>query len=468
MTTRTRVAGALALALAVSFPVAAQPTPTPAPAPGAGEKPAAAEPAESAPAPTPQPTPGPVEPTGLVPLDVPLFGSSSSPVTSGTAFNPAISVIPDLVYSRDGVGGGAAALLEDADGFHGPRDDGAHAHGVLDEGFALRETEIAFTASVDPYFDVAALFSASEDGFEAEEVWARTRRLPAGLAVKAGKLLSGFGYANAHHPHQWDFVDASLAQTLLLGERGLNEKGLQVTWLPKLPFYLQVGVELLQGENGGIASYEGPVELSPGVSLRRKAGPRLFTGFAKLSPDLGFDAALQLGASYARSTLHQELHDEDGDGAADRALQGTVDLYGLDAVLKLDSPRPNGAGDLVLQAEYLLREKRLDSAGGGAGSRSRQDGLYAQAIYGFAPRWQAGLRWDAAGLSNSLREEGETRAFGTSKRWTAALTFSPSEFSRLRAQYERGDVPVSGTRETYDRLVLQLQLSVGAHGAHAF
>lgn len=467
MTTRVHVAGVFALALAVGLPATGQdaPTvPTPAPTPTAATPP---PPDAPVPTPSPTPTPGPVEPTGLVPLNVPLFGSSGQ-VTSGTAFNPAISVIPDLVYYRDSVQGGAFDVLDRADGFRATNLNASHDTGALNEGFNLRETELAFSASVDPYFDVAARFSASEDGFAVEEVYARTRRLPAGLAVKVGKFLSAFGYANSHHPHQWDFVDPSLAQTLLLGPDGLNEKGVQVTWLPKLPFYAQVGAELLQGENERIAAYLGPVDLGSAGALGRKAGPRLFTGFVKVAPNLGYDAALQLGASYARSTKHQELFDTDGNGVADTAREGTVDLWGLEAVFKLDPGHPFGAGALVLQSEYLFREKSLDAVGGGGSSRSRQDGLYAQAVYGIAPRWQAAARYDVVGLTSSIRDGGLESTFGTSSRWSAALTWSPSEFSRFRAQYERGHILFAGVRTPFDQLSLQLQLSVGAHGAHAF
>jgi chaperonin cofactor prefoldin len=424
--------------------------------------------------------PGPVEAQGLTTKSFPLFGSSGQ-VSSGTSFNPSISVIPDVVWYRDSENGGASGILAEADGFHGAHaeegDD--HAHGGLSEGFNLRETEIAFSASVDPYFDAYALFSASEEGLEAEEVYVQTRRLPAGLSVKAGKFLSGIGYANAQHPHQWDFVDQNLPYEMLLGDHGLNEKGLQVTWLPKLPFYLRVGAELLQGENERVASYlgpenAGPVPVGEGEEpgedrvLSYASGPRLFTGFLKVAPDIGYDDALQVGASFTRSTMHQELHDEDGDGIVEEALEGTVDVWGADLVFKHDSPRPYGAGDLALQAEYLWRRKDLDVVGAPGSARFTQDGLYVQAVWGLAPRWQLAARRDVAGLSNEVVEGGEAESWGKATRWSAALTFNPTEFSRIRAQYSRGDAFVDGARTSYDQFFLQVQVSVGAHGAHGF
>lgn len=420
----------------------------------------------SAPAPAAK-APGPVEAPGLTPLSAPLLGSSGS-VTSGTAFNPSIAVIPDFTYSRDDRQGDGATILESADGFEAPHGAGEeHAHGGLDEGFSLRETEIAFKGSVDPYFDVVALFAASEEGLSSEEVYVQTRRLPAGFQVKAGKFLSGIGYQNSQHPHQWDFVDAALPYQLLLGG-ALGEKGVQVTWLPRLPFYLQVGAEALQGENERVASYLGAESAGGEAVLSKKAGPRLFTGFVKLAPDVGYSDALQVGLSYARSTLHQELHDEDGDGAVDVGLEGTVDLYGVDAVWKHDAPDEYGRGDLTLQAEYLYREKRLDVVETAERLRSRQDGAYLQAVYGLLPRLQVAARWDVAGLTNDVDEGDLTESFGASSRLTAALTFDPTEFSRLRVQWDRSDVKVGGGTERVDRLVAMVQVSLGAHGAHRF
>lgn len=420
-----------------------------------------------------QPSPGPVEAKGLVTKSFPLFGTSGQ-VTSGTSFNPSISIIPDIVYYRDSEKGGALEMIEEADGFHGAHAEGGHEHGGLSEGFNLRETEIAFSASVDPYFDVWALFAASEEGFSAEEVYFQTRRLPAGLTLKAGKFLSGIGYANKQHPHQWDFVDQNLPYQLLLGDHGLNEKGIQISWLPKLPFYLQLGAELLQGENEKIANYMGGDEFpsedpdAEPVTLSKQAGPRLFTGFVKIAPEIGYDHALQFGLSYASSQKHQEVHDEDGDGIAGEVLDGKAQLFGADLVYKYDSPREYGAGDLVLVTEYLFRKKDLDILGTNSSAVSKQDGFYFQAVYGIAPRLQLAARCEAAGLTNEQNENGVNSNFGTSKRWSAALTFNPTEFSRIRAQYNRGEIWRGGEKDKLDQFMLQVQLSVGAHGAHRF
>jgi hypothetical protein len=435
----------------------------------------AALPPDARAAPRPQP-PGartPLDPTGLQPVDV-LGGTGQA--ADARAFNPGIAVIPDIAYFRDDRRGESLAFVEQADGFHGVHadDDHGHAHGTLDEGFNLRETELAFTASVDPYFDAVALLAVSEEGVEAEEIYAQTRRLPGGLQVRAGKFLSGIGYANRQHPHQWDFVDQNLAYELLLGGHGLAETGMQVTWLPRVPLFLHVGGELFQGENEKFAHYIGP-ETFPGVTagapertLSHQAGPRLFTVFVKLAPDLGYAHALQAGGAVAFRPKHQEIHDHDGAGIPDDVLDGTATLWGGDVVYRYDSPRQYGAGDLTVQAEYLRRTRRLDVLGAPLTTVFRNDGFYVQGVYGVAPRWQAAARASVAGWVNE-RVHGSSRVTSeASTLYSAALTFNPTEFSRLRVQYNRGRVWADGEPGRFHQVFVQLQLSLGVHGAHTF
>lgn len=428
---------------------------------------AAASQAEAAPPPTAQVAQppvtepqslDPVQSPGLTPYPVPGLGNDT--VTAGTAFNPAISMILDGVYYHDDRGG----TIPETGGFHVPTADGHDHGGELDRGFNLRETEIVLAAAVDPFLNATAILSVSKEGVEVEEAYGSTRRLPAGLQLKFGKFYSDIGYINKQHPHQWDFVDQALPYQALFGG-SLNETGVQLSWLPDLPFYTRLGVEVLQGQNSGAAHYLGPDADS---AFSRKAGPRLVTAFAKFSPDLGYNHALQAGLFGGRGFKHQELDE----GAA---LDGDTWFAGTDWVYKYDSPRPFGQGDLTLQGEYLYRVKDLtvrsdpaDPTLLGQGRRFSQDGFYVQGVYGFAPRWTSALRFDTVGLTNRLQAGTETSSLDDSRRWSANLTWNPTEFSRFRLQYARGDYAVSGARERFNQVFLQYQLSLGVHGAHKF
>lgn len=385
--------------------------------------------------------------------------------TGGEAkFNPAISIIPDVAYYNDDRDGAAGELVSDADGFARHAAGDGHAHGAdLERGFNLREVEVTFSGAVDPYFDAWAILAIGDGEVEAEEVYVQTRALAPGLQLRAGKFYSGIGYLNAKHPHQWDFVDRPLPYSHLLGN-GINEVGLQATWLPALPIYVLLGAELLQGGNDAFARQLGTEEAE---AFAEKAGPRLITGFVKVSPPLGDSHTLQLGASVARSRLHQEFAEgEEGD----EPIEGGGTLVGADVVYQYDSGKQWGVGDVTLQGEYFRRRQDLALVTGGApqGRDRTQDGFYVQGTYGFAARWRAGLRFDTAGLSNEMHTGAGLLDLESVRRYTAALTFLPTEFSRLRVQYTRADSPVGGVREKANQLWVQLQISLGAHGAHVF
>ena len=58
-------------------------------------------------------------------------------------------------------------------------------------------------------------------------------------------------------------------------------------------------------------------------------------------------------------------------------------------------------------------------------------------------------------------------------RYSAMIEYSPTEFSRIRLQLDRDVshyVPESDgwSRQPYTQVILQANLAIGAHGAHAF
>ena len=95
----------------------------------------------------------------------------------------------------------------------------------------------------------------------------------------------------------------------------------------------------------------------------------------------------------------------------------------FDAVYKHDDPRPFGQGDLTLQGEFLYRGRNqsgvtTDAPLAGIPRSIKQTGFYVQAVYGFLPRFQAGVRYDMAG--------GVNRLDGRRPRRRASETFSAS------------------------------------------
>jgi DNA-binding protein H-NS len=317
------------------------------------------------------------------------------------------------------------------------------------KGFNLREAELTFFAPVDPYFNLYATIPITEDGVELEEAYFVTTSLPAGFQLKGGKFKSGFGRLNAFHPHAWDFVDAPLPYRAFLGEEGLDEKGVQLTYLPTLPMYTILGFEALQGENSILYGSDA-------------TGPRAFTGFAKASVDFKSDHTLLFGGSVTGGKTKTDTV------APETQFSGTSILYDAELTYKW---KPSNQKSFILQTEYMFRHQTgdyLNFSTLAVDSLNRnQDGWYIQALYQLG-RWRVGARYDMLGIfTNNFHLSSGTTDFGSSPyRLTGALEFNPTEFSRIRLQYnydrsERND-------NLNNEILLQIILAIGAHGAHPF
>ena len=385
------------------------------------------------------------------------------------SFNPEISAIVDMFYHADDSADGISHVTEEMSGFghsHGGED---HHHGETENGFNLRHLELQFSAEVDPYFKGSAIAAVDLDGAEMEEAKIETTCLPYGFAVRGGKFFSDFGYINAQHSHQWDFVDQPLIYQLTLGPHGLNDVGAQLSWLAPTPFYLLAGVEAFQGKNDMMFAYSGE------DPLPHHNGPRVGVGWLKFGPDLPGNHGLQAGL-FGAIGKDQEAHDGNGDGTSDHWLDGNSMFWGADCVYKYDSSQPHGKGDLTLQAEYFNRRKDLDMIANdlnpalvGNDRIDDQDGYYLQAVYGFFERWRGGLRGEQVGLINTTElPDGSQEDFGSSYRAGVMIDFTPSEFSRLRVQVNQGSYETADGREPVTEFFLQWMISLGTHGAHKF
>jgi hypothetical protein len=323
------------------------------------------------------------------------------------------------------------------------------------KGFNLDSAELFIFAPVDPYLNLYANIPVTESGTELEEAYFVTSSLPAGLQVKGGKFKSGFGRINAQHPHAWDFVDAPLNYRAFMGPEGMGgEKGVQVTWLPDLPIYLQLGIEALQGENDHL------------FGAGAKDGPHAFTVFAKTSLDIGDSGTILFGPSFAKGKANISTV------ADNTTFTGDTDLFGFELVYKWKPSRDRG---FILQSEYLYRKQSGDlrtgdvaDPGSNVASLTRaQDGIYVQGLYQIG-RWHVGARYDLLDLIKKDYVLSGTQQDLGKQPWraTGALEFNPSEFTRVRLQYTRDESSRDG--KTNNELYLQMLLGIGAHAAHSF
>ena len=317
-------------------------------------------------------------------------------------------------------------------------------------GFNLGAAELFIYAPVDPYLNLYATLPVTEAGAEVEEAYFITTALPKGLQIKGGKFKSGFGRINAQHPHAWDFADAPLVCRAFIGEEGMTEKGVQLTYLPSLPFYTQLGIEALQGEN----------ELLFGPDA--KSGAHAFSTFAKASFDTGEYSTILLGPSVVTG---KAKNPSIADGTE---FEGDTTLYDFEFTYKW---KPSKDRSFTLQSEYLLRSQDGDLTDTALSTteplKRTQDGAYIQGAYQMG-RWRAGARFGRLGLfKDEYALGGEDQTFGEQP-WkaTGSLELNPTEFSRIRVQYNQ-DRSARDDRTNHE-VFLQFTLGIGAHAAHNF
>jgi len=91
-------------------------------------------------------------------------------------------------------------------------------------------------------------------------------------------------------------------------------------------------------------------------------------------------------------------------------------------------------------------------------------GLYSQVLWGFRERWVAGLRGEYANGSPGAYDPWDVYR-NERVRVSPALTFFPSEFSKVRLQFNYDHGQLFGDQYS---VWLQMEFLLGAHGAHKF
>lgn len=388
---------------------------------------------------------------------------------------PDISLITDVSYVNNSINDDEMAHLGLPGIAHGLYAE--HNHGDSNaatynakQGFNFNYAELILSSSVDPFFSMDATFHFSEHGVEVEEAYFTTTALGYGLRFRGGKLLSNFGYINAQHQHYWDFGDMPLVYEAFLGTHGIDELGAQLQWTAPTPFYLMAGFEVLQGGNEQMFGNE-TVELedvwtSVGEDyIDGATAPSLYVGYVKSSFDIG-ETAILSGLSYAQG---DSLIDHSEDEEDPHVFKGDAKLYGADLVVlhAIDSYR-----SLKWQSEWLSRDldgieyTPMDSAN----INKKQSGLYSQLIYTHDKNWRMGVRYDTIYKNDITKDGVDIDMPDDFNKYSAMIEYHTSEFARFRLQYNRNEAMYDedGLRQNLDKVILEANIAIGAHAAHAF
>jgi len=366
-------------------------------------------------------------------------------------FNPAISLI---------LNGSFASYSNNPGDYQLPGLALGGEAGLAPEGFSLGESEMTLGANVDQAFYGQATFSLSDTAGDtsifAEEAYFETLALPQGLKIKAGRFFSAIGYINGKHTHAWAFGDAPLVYRGMFGDQ-LKQDGVQLSWLLPTDTYYLIG-----GEVGNGVHY-------PAAGGQANIGD--WSVFIKTGGDIGFSHSWQLGLSHWQAN---DIQSRSSQGMDFPVFAGNSRINGVDAVYKWAPQGNPQQQNLKLQAEYFQRDESgqmsLMSTAQTGSYNGDQRGWYTQAVYQFVQQWKVGLRYDRLSSDNtgsnltvldkaSLLDKGHAPY-----RSSVMLSWRPSEFSRIRLQYNRDD----STAKTDNQFFIQYTMVMGAHGAHSY
>jgi hypothetical protein len=253
-----------------------------------------------------------------------------------------------------------------------------------------------------------------------------------------------------------------LVLSRMFGPEGLRNPGARVSWLAPTPFYSELFLTVQNSQGGTAYSFRNDNEgeplfgRTPGERGVRDVTDMLFAPRYAASFDLSDSQTLLLGSSAAF-------------GPNSTGSDTRTEVYGADVFWKWKPVNHHGGFPFVSwQTEGMLRRYEAGEAGALPRETLTDWGFYSQVAYGFRKGWVAGLRgdyvapWARAAYEDILGEDPDRAA-----RWRISpnLTWYPSEFSKLRLQYNFDHRQAIGPDHS---VWLQFEFLLGTHSSHKF
>ena len=351
-------------------------------------------------------------------------------------------------------------------------------HDPRKRGFTVQQAELSLTGAVDPYLTGEAHIvylidpAVGDTRVELEEAFLTTQSLPYGLQLKGGQFLTEFGLINPTHPHVWDWQDQPVINTRLFGPDGLRQAGVRLGWLTPLPWYSQLYVSV-QNANGEIAASflsnkeffaERPIGGRP---FAQRDVRNLTDLLYLLRWENSWNPTETVTTKFGLSGLF---------GPNATGPDGHTRIYGADLKLTWHPTTSfRGWPFFLWQSEAMGRDYVADQFSDGVVDLPRKTlrdwGFYTQALYGFSYGWAAGLRYEFAtgsGASVGVFNGREADPFRDDRhRISPLLVWHPSEFSRLRLQYNYDRADHLEHQDAHS-VWLGVEFLYGAHPAHKY
>ncbi len=332
----------------------------------------------------------------------------------------------------------------------------ALALGTRDKGPGLGHSDINVSGPLGQAFQAQATAVAHtldrKLEVELEEAWVQTRRLPAGLQLRAGRFASQLGYLNERHPHTDDFIQRPLLHRAFLGSHWTDD-GLRVNWTAPTDLYLRLGLEAFQGRR-----------LVESATATPTLGVVVASG--RVGGDLGSHQSWQAGLAFMHNRRGAPAEAEEDHGHADAHAAGHGAQYAgrrvrLAEVAWKWAPQGNNRQQ---QVRVTYEHAVISGLGPLASAGDKHRASYLGAVWRFAPAWETGVRADllqVRQLHEDAYEDGRLREAA----WM--LAYQPGHAQTVRLQLSRQQ-DRGGFSAASHAVQVQYIRHWGAHAAHSF
>ena len=286
-------------------------------------------------------------------------------------------------------------------------------------GLSVQEMELQLAGNVDTWFRVATTFSMEGTSQFGMEELVGSGLITNNLSLPVGKCCVPIGKHNQLHAPDHPFVAIPVSNEMVLGEDGLKEIGFGANYLLPFPFFSEINLQILEGENGDLFAST----VNDGFAyLTRSAN----------SFDLSDETTMDANLAYA---------------FGDNSLIGTyktTEVLGVDIRFKHKPLGREGYRTTVWQSEFLSSTRE-----------QIKTGFYTYLQQQFTKYW-----WAQGRYSHSYQQSDRS----DQNQYSLALAYVPSEFIKTKLEYTH----LNQYAADENQLFLRLNFTLGAHKGHNY
>ena len=286
-------------------------------------------------------------------------------------------------------------------------------------GLSVEELELQLAGNVDTWFRVQSTFSMEGTSQFGLEELVGSGLITNNLSLQVGKLFVPIGKHNQLHTHSQPFVATPVSNEMVLGEDGLKEIGFGASYLLPFPFFSEINLQILEGENEDLFAST----VNDGFAYLTRSGN---------SFDLSDETTMDANLAYA---------------FGDNSLAGiykTTEVFGVDIRFKHKPLGREGYRTTIWQSEFLTSTRE-----------QIKTGFYTYLQQQFAKHW-----WAQGRYSHSYQQSDRS----DQNQYSLALSYFPSEFLETKLEYTH----LNQYAADENQLFLRLNFTLGAHKGHNY